>query len=583
VVLLSDGIVTRGPGLLDVVPLANEQAVPLVTVGFGSDAPAVDVAIDEVLADASALLGDTVEVRGIVRTMGTEQQRVVVRLIDQETDAVYDTEVVEGSKAERFEALRFSFVADQEKQYELAVVAEPLEGEAEPSNNRRSLSVEVRDEPLRVLLVQDRPSYEFRFLKHLLERTTVQSSGVSAGLNDEAKRLVDLTAVLQSGDPAYADQDRSAVRLPPVGIERLAGFDVVVLSDAAVPLLGAVFLEQLATVVREQGVGLIVIAGPHHLPEELAETALDPLLPIDPRQVIGPRLPVLQPRRMALTPLGRQTAALRLEENGTGELPSIYGHWQAEALRPAARVLMETPETDAAVRNAAPLLVSQLVGAGEVWVQLTDQTYRLQPFDGRGELYRRYWLQILRRLARGKRRSQGSLATLDVVGDRFPAGTPIPVRARVPRGSGKAAGDGQVTIDVRGSEEERQVVLRPSGSDLFRGVIPPLAAGSYRAVVVDPPLDGGPLRDRFTVEATPPEWSRLRSELETLQQLAAETGGRYLSSQEAIAGLEAALPRPESVGRRPLPPQPLWNHPLTVALLIGLVCGEWILRRRWAV
>ncbi len=582
VVLLSDGIVNAGPGLLDVVPLADEQGVPVVTVGFGSDAPAVDVAIDEVLADATALLGDTVEVRGIVRTMGTEQQRVVVRLIDQETDAVYDSEVLAGSQAERFEALRFSFVAKQAKRYELAVVAEPLEAEADPSNNRRSLAVEVRDEPLRVLLVQDRPSYEFRFLKHLLERTTVQSQGGAPRVNDEARRLVELTAVLQSGDPAYADQDRSAVRLPPVGIERIAGFDVVVLSDAAVPLLGAVFLEQLATAVRERGVGLVVIAGPDHLPEELADTALDPLLPVDPRRVEPPALPVRQPQRMALTPLGRQTAALRLQEQGTAELPWIYGAWRAPTLRPAARVLMETRSIDGGGRNADPLLVSQLVGAGEVWVQLTDQTYRLQPFDGRGELYRRYWLQILRRLARGKRRTQGSLATLDVIGDRFPAGAEIPVRARLPQGPGEAAGEGRVTIDVRGPAEERQVVLAPSAGDLFRGVIPPLAPGSYRAVVVDPPRDGPPIRDRFTVEATPLEWSRLRSALETLQQLAAETGGSYLSSQEAVAGLEAALPPSQSVGRRPLPPQPLWNHPLTVGLLIGLVCGEWILRRRWA-
>lgn len=571
IVVLSDGIVNVGTELDEAARLAEDERIPLITVGFGSDAPPIDLSIDEVVADASALLGDTVEVRAIVRSAGTEGKSVEVQLVDQQTKEVYDRQTLPDTTDERFDALRFSFLADEEKRYELAVVAEPVEGERELENNRRLLTIDVRDEPLRVLLIQDQPSYEFRFLKHLLERTTAMSTRTSNAGN----KLIELTTVLQSGDPAYADQDRSAVRLPPVGMERLTAIDVVILSDADMRLLGSVFLEQLATAVREHGLGLVIIAGSEHLPGELAGSELAPLLPIAADGVTVPRLPVTEGARMRLTELGRQTPALRLAENGETELPVIYGFWRPAVLRPAARVLIEAVPEGESASERSPLLVTQLVGAGQVWVQLTDQSYRLEPFDGTGSLYRRYWLQILRRLARGKRQSQQSGTSLEVEGERFPEGVNIPVRVRV-SGAG-----GQVTINVRGEGREQDVVLPVGGSDVYRGTIPALPAGDYRAVLVDPAEAAEPPADRFTVQRTPREWSRLRSDLDTLRQIAVQTGGTFLRSEEAVTRLEEVLPAAEPVRRRPLPPEPLWNHPLLVALSMGLLCGEWILRRHW--
>ena len=567
IVMLSDGIVTEGASLSEAAAAAANLQIPIVAVALGSDAPPTDVAVDEALADGSVLLGDTVEVRALIRTAGVRQSPVAVRLVDVQSGETLDqTTVLADGVEQQVHSVRLAMQTQREGTLSLAVVAEAVSGERNRDNNRRSLTVEVRDEKLRVLLIQDRPSYEFRFLKQLLERAT--------GLTG-AENLVELTVVLQAGDPQYADQDRSARRLPPIGQQPLAALDVVILSDAAVQSLGSVFLEQLAEAVQRQGVGLVVVAGQLHLPQELEDTALDPLLPVAPEDVAPPPFPTADPLAMQLTQLGRQTPSLRL--GGTG-LPPLYLVWRATRLRPATRVLMEAVEPAGDLERRWPLVLSRLVGAGQVWLQMTDESYRMEPFDGTGQMYERYWLQTIRQLARGKRRSGQTGATVRVDGDRFVSGESISIRARVPGGGPTA------TVSVVAADGQQQTVrmdLREESE--YRGRIEGLAPGAYRAVLTEADLPGLPPSDSFVVESAAVEMARLQTDLAALRAAAEISGGALLTGAEALAELERRLPAGEAVRVRPLPPRPLWNHPLAALLLFGLLCGEWILRRYWGL
>ena len=67
--------------------------------------------------------------------------------------------------------------------------------ETNKQNNRQQRKVSVRDDKIRVLLVQGYPNYEFRFLKTLLERD----------------RTIQLSTYLQDADPEYAEQDKTAL------------------------------------------------------------------------------------------------------------------------------------------------------------------------------------------------------------------------------------------------------------------------------------------------------------------------------------------------------------------------------------
>ena len=89
-------------------------------------------------------------------------------------------------------------------------------GSSRSENNRIERTVTVRKEKLKVLLVDSEPRYEFRYLKNYLER-------------DET---IDLKIVLLSSDPAYSEQDRSALPTFPAAKDDLFAYDVVLFGDA---------------------------------------------------------------------------------------------------------------------------------------------------------------------------------------------------------------------------------------------------------------------------------------------------------------------------------------------------------------
>ena len=86
-----------------------------------------------------------------------------------------------------------------------ALEAEPRPRELQVENNSIVRTITVRKEKLRVLLVDNEPRYEFRYLKNYLER----------------EETIDLAVVLLSSDPEYTEQDRSALPTFPASKDEL--------------------------------------------------------------------------------------------------------------------------------------------------------------------------------------------------------------------------------------------------------------------------------------------------------------------------------------------------------------------------
>src|SRR5207302_5610877 len=124
-------------------------------------------------------------------------------------------------------------------------------------NNRIERTIFVRDAKLiKVLYVEGYPRYEFRFLKHLLERESEKEKG---------NKTIDLKVLLLDADSDYASEDKSALADFPTR-EELNAYDVLILGDVDPkdPKLGDRRLQYVADFVRERGGGLLLIAGPRH-------------------------------------------------------------------------------------------------------------------------------------------------------------------------------------------------------------------------------------------------------------------------------------------------------------------------------
>ena len=312
------------------------------------------------------------------------------------------------------QTVRIPFRPTQVGQFEFVVEAQPQPGELQTENNRQTRTVEVRKEKIHVLLVQAYPSFEFRYLRNLLQR-------------DET---IALHTVLQEADLEHAQQDASALRVFPLRREELFAYDVVIFGDVNPALLSTAALQNLADFVDQpaKGGALVLIAGPSYMPAAYRETPLARLLPF----VVGqgaiaqrgsPPLGrgaggegvlregfVVQP-----TDLGLASPAMQLGDTPeeTREiwrnLAPLYWLLELPELKPGVRVLAEHPTRVGPDGRHLPVFCLQYVGAGKVLFHATDETWRWRYRVG-DRYFARYWVQTIRYLCRaklGRRRTPG--------------------------------------------------------------------------------------------------------------------------------------------------------------------------------
>lgn len=580
IILVSDGHVTEGLSLEQAGALAASERLPVFVIKTGSELPPPNIQLVELLADSTVMVGDQVRVMARVRWQvgesdGVRQGRPTVRLVDGDGGRVLSEQQLAVSAGQGSEQLDLVFTATEAGLRRLRVEIDSIPGEVNLNDNVAETSVDVRDDSFRVLLVQGAPSYEFRFLKHLLERATNR---------DGSRPLVELISVLQTGDPRYADQDRAARRLPPVDDETLERLDLIILSDCDPNGLGRVLQSRIVDLVVRKGTSLLIIAGPNHLPQSLANTPLESVLPVDPNIVMSPSS-AEQPKGWQLTGLGRSVPNLQIgdSEDVWNRAPPLYWLARVSKLRPGARVLLQA-DRDIGGAESAPIVISQLAGSGQVWLQLTDETFRLRAADFDANLYERYWLQLVRALSQGRQVSGGDEAELDIEGQQFSQGTAIPFSVLLGSELAAAAG-GQVQIavtDSKGKSTTFQGAAEAAGRG-YAGLIQGLSPGNYRAVLASPLGPADPPSDTFTITATDQELTETTVDLPALERLAAATGGQVLEVGESLGRLPDLLPKGRAVRIRALEPLIVWNHWFVCCLLFSLLSLQWILRRRFGV
>jgi hypothetical protein len=571
-ILFSDGINTVGERLEVAADEAARAGIPLYCVGIGSMETPPDVIVEDATSDAAVFVGELARVVVTLESSGVDASQIPVQLRDASGQVLAETNA-DGGRSSQRQTVELELLASEAGKMELEVFVPPLPGETSTQNNRQMIAIDVRDQSIRVLLLQQYPSYEFRFLKQMLERATVPGTD---------RKLVELTSFLAEGDPGYADQDQTAVRLPPVRSEELEKFDVIILGDCDPQQLGNVLLEQIARLVQDRGTGLVVMAGPRYVPIGLRGMPLESLLPVpidamvmpDPASLIGE----------GFAPQPSRGVAGGIPWPTDGQLPAMYWLLEAQAIRPTARVMLQSGSRAGRDGRPMPVVVTQFVGAGQVWLQLTDEMFRLGSFRGTASPHEAYWLHTIRTLARAKLLGATDQAELVVGGKRFAPGQSVPVRVRLlnPELIG-STDEVEVSIEQDGaSPRSLRMNVDPARRGQFVGSIDNLAPGSYRVTLVKPPLESQPPSSTFVIQRPQGEQQRLAADLNVLRNAAEVSTGKYYNIEDASELIDD-LPPGRRVRQQPLPPRPLWNHPLVPCLIVGLLASEWMLRRRWGL
>ncbi len=630
VVLISDGIVTDGLSLEEAGELLGRRTVPLWLLQTADPDPQLPIKVGPLLGPSHVLLGDRVTLSASVRLPPSDGGWLDVKLVDRIDSQPLASHRLELPTGGGDRTCQWQFTPRQAGHLRLGVELErlPTGGSNSPNpdspspqsaylqsvdSGRRRWSLErsgqtvdhdlrVRDEPLRVLLVQSEPSYEFRFLKSWLERAHRGESRAVAGTAP--------VSWLGQADAGYARQDRTATESLPSSREALRQFDVVVLGDVDPDDLPRAFQPALQEFVQLDGGGLIVIAGPSAMPLKYADQPLAKLLPI----VIAPGRVTAWPTPISWqpTPMGLRLAPFQIapemlaaplhgSDLGWPELPLQRWHQQPLLPRPAAQVLARGlgerlsesagkgeggERLSGANVTELPLVVSHYFGRGLVVYQASDETFRWMANELSQRYYDQYWGGMLRWLSQpGTERHETS--TRWSIEPRKPGpGESVTVTARLPATALERLQTDQPRLELAAVSGTDRVairlvdLLRSEGeSGRFEAQLPGLSRGEYQVRWESPPLDQPPDSIGWLVEPRDLEGSLRIADRNELERAAELSGGRWLQladAEQLTDLLPAGSPQPVGLG----PARSLWNHPLVVGTLVLLLSVEWLGRRR---
>ena len=609
VLIVSDGRNNGESGIDPVGRRLGLQGVPVCGVVVGGSRLPLDIAIADVNAPESIYLGDKIRVRATLHITGAKGQKINVAMND--ATGTVDHVAIDVSTDDFTREIRLTHEPKEQGIHSYTLQADVIAGELFTENNTWKLDVAVSDDRTRVLLVDDRPRWEFRYLRNLfygrdksvhLQYLLLHPDTV-AGIQTEQK--------LPPASAARKFGDAEAGALP-VNRDEWRKFDVIILGDLGPDVLTPEVVENIRHCVSERGALLVVIAGPRQMPHGIADAKFQELLP--ERYAVdadGSWLPPEERSRLTLTAAGKmhpvlqQSASVSENEAVWNEMPELSWRFPVLELKPGAEVLAyaqpeDVEKTDPGVLGVADaaahldaetrkrarnsLVVAQSYGRGKVLMLNFDQTWRLRYRVG-DKYHHKFWGQVMRwgvgeKLRAGKEGLR--LGTDELV---YTPQRPAHVLARVTDKDFASVINAHLEASVtRGSQEVARVRLtyREGSYGLYEANLPLLSTpGRYDVRLTR--TDGATadsVETAFLVVTAerPVELADVTATPATLDILARWTNGRVVGPARAGELWNAFGEGRQVVAERR--ERPLWDQPWIYLLLVGLLTAEWILRKR---
>jgi hypothetical protein len=600
VVLITDGEVNSGMSPEELLAYARRLKAPVFTVGVGRTTEPPNIRIAHISAPAAVAKGDPFAVRvelgaEAIEPSPVELELSVIKLAEngageavERTIATRNVTVAPPTATGEAAAgavsgaapLLFEVNAEEAGEYVYRARLAGLEGEAVRFDNVADTSVQVLDTQLRVLLIAGGPTYDYRFVTHLLERD----------------RTVDVSCWLQSADERAVRDGNTVINELPREPEALFAYDVVLMLDPDPRQFDSSWCVTVRRFVDEFGGGLLYQAGRHYSTRFLREPAAEDLRAILP-VVVDPDASVRlteqgsyhtrdYPIRIPDEALGHPLLSLNETREYNARiweaLPGVFWYLPVQRAKPLATPLML--HGDPSQRNQfgpALLMAAQPVGSGRTAFLGFDTTWR---WRGPAEMYfNRFWVQMVRYLAQSRRQGASKRGTIAVDPERIDAGEPFKIEARVLGESFAPWHEPQVSarMDLPDGQQlapTLQAIPGREGWFSARAVIQQDGLATIRI-----PLPGGDGRDalikRVRVHRSDVEMRGLRQKAELLKQIADETGAAYTTLEEA-GGLPDLIQKASQVKVTRGPDEDLWDTWWTLAALATLLCIEWTVRRR---
>ena len=566
VVLLSDGDWNIGNSPVEAATRFRMKGIPVFAIGIGSKVPLPDIELVRMDAPTFGVTNKQLRIPFVVRsTLGQDRDVSVTLSVNKEATVTKVVRVPAMSQAQD----NIVWTPPATENYTLNLRIAPDAEELIPENNEISAPISIREEQLRVLVIESYPRWEYRYLRNALERDPG----------------VEVTCLLFHPELPNVGGGRTYIKRFPDARE-LSRYDVVFLGDVGVKedQLTVEQTRELRKLVSAQASGLVFMPGRSGSHDSLIPGPLADLYPV----VLDPATPQGVGSNMqgyfALTASGQRSLLTRLgdtdQDNGEvwRKLPGFFWYTGVKRAKAGTETLAVHDQV-ATASGRVPLIVTKTYGTGKVLFMGTDSAWRWR--HGVEDRYHyRFWSQVARWMAYRRQMAQSEAIRLFYSPDRPNVDDVLTLNANAIDNVGGPLDSGSVVVQAISPSGKTQTIrLQPGTEDLaglFVGSFVPKEPGNYR-LVASSSETGASIQTDLSVQGLNREQQGRLARFDVLDEIAKITEGKLVPVSEVPSLLEylAALPEPAPTVHRTR----IWAHPIWAGILVFLLGAFWVARK----
>ena len=567
IVLASDGDWNEGPPPVQAAARLRVKGVPVFAVPVGRPTRLPDVELLSLDAPTFGVAGKSVRIPFTIESSLPREYVATVALRASDGDELSkEVRIAPMSRTSDWIVWKPRSTGD----FTLTLEVPKHGDEILTDNNRMTAPMSIREEKLRVLVIESYPRWEYRYLRNALSRDPG----------------VDVSCLLfHPGLTKVGGGNKDYIKQFPTGLDELSKYDVVFLGDVGVGD-GQLTAEQCRLIkglVEFQASGLVFMPGMQGREFSILDTELGDLCPVVMDQGQPGGWGSRTPNHFELTETGRASLLTKLADTQDDNAEVWEGlpgfQWYAPVLRAKAGSEVLAVHKDAVNEfGRLPLLATRTFGAGKVLFMGTDGAWRWR--KGVEDKYHyRFWGQVVRWMAYQRNMAKGETMRLYYVPDQPKMNQTVSLHANIMDRTGEPLHGGEVSaLIVAPSGKSERVRFASAGDEwgVFTGRFTASEPGKHE-VTLACKQTGATLETSFFVQGVAAERVGRPARPEVLEEIARVSRGKVIEPdklEEVVRSL-ADLPDPPPSVRR----VQLWCHPVVAAAIVVLLGVFWVGRK----
>src|SRR5499427_6789705 len=574
-VMITDGADTSDASLDDPLASLKARSIPVFPVGLGQERFTRDIQISRVETPRVALKGSALVVDVVVSQTGYSGKTVALNVEDGGRIVTSQPITLPPDGQSLTAKVRFTANDPGARLFRFRIA--PQEGEEVTQNNARDALLEVRDRQERVLYFEGEPRFEAKFLLNAVD-----------GDKNIVVVLLQRTAENKYMRRNVLDQSEVVGGFPKTR-EELFAYRALIIGSVEAAAFTPEQLRMIADFVNKRGGGLLMLGGRRAFAEGgWAGTPVGEVLPVVLENDTGRKGPeyfsmltVRPTRDGASSPVTQIADTEEHSSDRWNEMPEVSTVNPIRAVKPGVTVLLTATDKQ---KQDQVVLAYQRYGRGKAvampiqdsWIWKMDAKIPVEDLT-----HATYWRRLVRWLVDGV----PDLVNVTTTQDRVEPGEAVKIVAEVSDKAYAEVNDSHVVATVTspsGKKSDFPMEWTVTRDGEYRASFVPDEPGLYD-IKVDAARASGDQKSLGTNEvhvrasAGDAEYFDAAMRGSLLRRIAEDTGGRFFTSSNASLVPEAVTYTGRGV--TVVEERDLWDMPILLLLLLGLLSAEWAFRR----